>query len=365
MCAEASASAAQAASEMVRLGIIGLGKWGQVLARAAQHSSRFSISKGFSRSAATRAAFESDYGIVCPDDLQIILADPEIEGVILSLPNELHLPYALMCADAGKHIYIEKPITNNLADAWSLKAACELSGIRVFIGHCAKLLAGVQRIKQSIDAGDLGDICLIEGRFSNDRAMKLTPDDWRWHQEKAPGGPLSQIAIHQFDVLRYLGGPVRSVNAISTRKSPAQPEVEDQWVIGLRFENGALGNVNSSWTSPGVFEVRVTGTKGLMHYTIDQTLWGTAHRLHEGATLYWQKTGQSPQASTPIPLEASDMFTRELDLFIDLIQGTPQPDFDAHYGIEILGMVEAARHSDRTGGSRIDLHSLLSGRTSN
>ena len=60
---------------MVRLGIIGLGKWGQVLARAAQQSSRFCISKGFSRSAATRAAFESDYGIVCPDEVQTILAD--------------------------------------------------------------------------------------------------------------------------------------------------------------------------------------------------------------------------------------------------------------------------------------------------
>jgi len=350
---------------MVRLGIIGLGKWGQVLARAAQQSSRFCISKGFSRSAATRAAFESDYGIVCPDEVQTILADPEIQGVILSLPNELHLPYAVMCAEAGKHIYIEKPITNDLTDARSLNAVCERHGVRVFIGHCAKLLAGVQRIKLSMDAGDLGDICLIEGRFSNDRAMKLTPTDWRWHQDKAPGGPLSQIAIHQFDVLRYLGGPVRSVNAISARRSPVQPEVEDQWVIGLRFHNGALGNVNSSWTSPGVFEVRVTGTEGLMHYTIDQTLWGTAHRLHEGATLYWQKAGQSPQSSMPIPLEATDMFALELDLFVDLIQGTPQPDFDARYGIGILGMVEAARHSDRMGGVSIDLGSLVSGSVPN
>jgi hypothetical protein len=99
-----------------------------------------------------------------------------------------------------------------------------------------------------------------------------------------------------------------------------------------------------------------------MHYTIDQTLWGTAHRLHEGATLYWQKAGQSPQSSMPIPLEVTDMFALELDLFVDLIQGTPQPDFDARYGIGILGMVEAARHSDRMGGVSIDLDSLVSGK---
>jgi predicted dehydrogenase len=340
--------------------MIGLGKWGKVLAQAAKKSTRFKIMYGFSRSAVTRAEFSAAHSIACPDDLQIMLQDPDIQGIILSLPNELHLPYALICAEAGKHIYIEKPITNELADARTLKVACEQRGVKVFIGHCAKLLSGVQRMKQAIDAGELGDICMIEGRFSNERALKLTPADWRWYQAKAPGGPLSQIAIHQFDVLRYLGGSVQSVNAISARKSPAKAEVEDQWVIGLRFDNGALGSINSSWTSAGVFEVRVVGTSGLMHYTIDQTLWGSAHRLHEGATLYWQKTGQSPQQATPLVVDASDMFATELERFIDLIQGTPQPNFNAQYGMEILAMVEAARLSDRQGGLGIKINDFMS-----
>lgn len=344
---------------MIRLGMIGLGKWGNVLAQAAQKSSRFQICYGFSRSAATRSEFSAVHNIACPDDLQMMLQDPGIEGVILSLPNELHLPYALMCAEAGKHIYIEKPITNELADAKTLKEACEQRGVRVFIGHCAKLLSGVQRMKQAIEAGELGDICMIEGRFSNERALKLTPADWRWFQAKAPGGPLSQIAIHQFDVLRYLGGSVQSVNAISARKSPAQAEVEDQWVIGLRFDNGALGSINSSWTSAGVFEVRVVGTEGLMHYTIDQTLWGAAQRLHEGASLYWQKTGQSAQQATPLAVNATNMFAMELELFVDLIEGTPQPNFDAQYGMEILTMVEAARLSDRQGGLSVKLNDFM------
>lgn len=355
----ASALVALVGSNVIRLGIIGLGKWGQVLARAAQKSSRFRISHGYSRSASTRASFSAAFDIECPDDVQVMLQDPGIEGIILSLPNELHLPYALMCAKAGKHIYIEKPITNELADAQTIKEVCEQHGLGVFVGHCAKLLSGVQLIKQAIDAGDLGDVCMIEGRFSNERALNLTPADWRWHQAKAPGGPLSQIAIHQFDVLRYLGGKVKSVNAISARKSPACPEVEDQWVIGLRFESGALGSINSSWTAPGVFEVRVMGTKGLIHYAVDQTLWGSAHRLHEGATLYWQKTGQSSQQAMSLAVNETDMFAMELDLFVDLIQGKPQPNFDAQYGMEILGMVESARMSDKQGGLSVNLFDFM------
>jgi predicted dehydrogenase len=340
---------------MVKLGIIGLGKWGQVLTSAAQKASDYSIVSGYSRSASTRDHFSQRFGIQCSDTAEAMLEDASIQGVILCVPNELHLPYAVMCAQAGKHIYIEKPITNQLADAHTLRAACEQHGVRVFIGHCAKLLSGVQRMKVAIEQGDLGEVCLIEGRFSNERALSLVPTDWRWHQDKAPGGPLSQIAIHQFDVLRYLGGAVTSVHAIAARKSPAQAQVEDQWVIGLKFVNGALGSINSSWTSPGVFEVRVVGTKGLMHYVIDQTMWGTAHRLHEGASLVWQKMGESPSKATSLNVDASDMFALELGLFVQLIQGTDQPNFDAVYGTEILAMVEAARLSDRWGGIGVSL----------
>ncbi len=344
---------------MVRLGIIGLGKWAGVLAKAAARSSSLCITHGYSRSAATRQAFAAAHGVECPETLEHWLADPAIEGVILTVPNELHLSYALQCARAGKHVYIEKPIAGQLGEARALRAACDAAGVRVFVGHCAKLLGGVQQMRQAIDAGELGELCLVEGRFSNERALALTPADWRWYQDKAPGGPLSQIAIHQFDVLRHLGGAVDTVSAISSRKSPAGAEVEDQWVVSLGFSNGALGCITSSWTSPGVFEVRVVGTRALMHYRIDQTRWATAERLHEGASLTLQRHGQSPGAAQEIPVQPGDMFQDELELFAGLVRGTPQPDFDAGYGIDILGLVEAARQSDRSDGRRVHLRSLL------
>ena len=344
---------------MVTLGIIGLGKWAGVLARAASRSSQLRISRGWSRAAATRQAFEAAHGIECPQTLEQLLDDPAIQGVILTVPNELHLPYALQCARAGKHVYIEKPITGRLDEAMALRAACEAAGVRVFVGHCAKLLAGVRQMRRAIDAGELGALCLVEGRFSNERALALTPQDWRWYQDKAPGGPLSQIAIHQFDVLRHLGGEVDTVSAISSRRSPVGAEVEDQWVVSLGFASGALGCVTTSWTSPGVFEVRVVGTRALMHYRIDQTRWGTAERLHEGASLVLQQHGQSPAAARDIPVPQGDMFQEELELFAALVRGMPQPDFDADYGIGILGLVEAARHSDRHDGTRVRLKPFL------
>ena len=344
---------------MVELGIIGLGKWASVLATAAARSSQLRIVKGFGRSARSRDAFAAAHGIACTDSAEDMLGDPAIKGVILTVPNELHLDYALQCARAGKHVYIEKPITNGLAEARALERACAEAGVRVFIGHCAKLLNGVQQMRQAMAAGELGEICLIEGHFFNERALALTPEDWRWYQAKAPGGPLSQIAIHQLDVLRYLGGPVASIGASSARRSPAGAEVEDQWVLNLQFDSGALGSVLSSWTAPGLFDVRVTGTRATMHYEIDQTRWARAHELHQGASLTLRRNGQSPRDALAMAVEASDMFQEELERFAQGVRGTPQPDFDAGYGIEILGLVEAARRSDAAQGLRVNMRDFL------
>ncbi len=339
---------------MVNLGIIGLGKWAGVLARAASKSEQIKILQGFSRSKITQEQFCAEHGVLGVHNATEILENPSIQGVILTVPNELHFAYAEMCAKAGKHVYIEKPIANTLKDAKLLKQVCEQHGVRVFIGHCAKLLAGVQRIKQAIDADELGDICIIEGTFTNERALSLTPKDWRWYSDKAPGGPLSQIAIHQFDVLRFLGGKIDTVSAVSSKRSPVGAEVEDQWLVNVQFESGALGNIISSWTAAGLFEVRVIGTKAIMLYQIDQTKWGMANRLHEGATLAFQRVGESATSAIRLPVLESDMFLDELELFSAMVCGAEQDDFSAAYGLEILGLVESARLSDQQSGQRIN-----------
>ena len=115
----------------------------------------------------------------------------------------------------------------------------------------------------------------MEANFSNERALELTPKAWRWYKDRAPGGPLSQLAIHQFDVLHYLGGEIVEASSIASKLSPVGAEVDDQSMTVLRFADGKIGYVGSSWTSPGVFCVRVFGSKGLMHYEIDFGTWDT------------------------------------------------------------------------------------------
>ena len=157
----------------IKVGIVGLGRWATVLTRAAAKSDKIRIVSGFSRSAEKRNKFAQEMGVPAAPDLQTLLADPAIKGVILTVPNEQHLPLAGQVARAGKHVYTEKPIANTLEDGLRIAALEAKYGVSVTVGHSARLMAGIRIIREKIDAGELGRVAFMEANFSNERALEL------------------------------------------------------------------------------------------------------------------------------------------------------------------------------------------------
>ena len=336
----------------VKVGIIGLGRWAKVLTRAARPSGKLEIVAGFSRSEEKRRAFEAELGIAAVPDLDTLLGNPEIKGVILTVPNEQHLPVAEAVAAAGKHVYTEKPIANTLESGLKIEALVERYGVQIMVGHSARLLKGTRMIKDMIDRGELGKLAFIEANFSNERALELTPDTWRWYRDKAPGGPLSQLAIHQFDSVHYLGGEIAEVSSIASKLSPVGAEVDDQSMTMLRFADGKLAYVGSCWTSPGIYSLRVFGQKGLMHYEVDFSSWDTPDKLHETSTLYIQrgKDGYGKREELEIP--PGNMFLDELEMFAEMCATGRPSELSAYNGNVALAVVYAALRSvDRNGAS--------------
>ena len=339
-------------TDAVKVGIIGLGRWAKVLTRASQKSDKLRIVSGFSRSEEKRAAFQQELGVPAARDLRTMLADPEIKGVILTVPNEQHLPVAVEVARAGKHVYTEKPIASTLEEGLEIEALEHRHGVTVTVGHSARLMAGIRTMREAIDSGELGRVAFMEANFSNERALELTPSTWRWYRAKAPGGPLSQLAIHQFDVLHYLGGEVVEASAMASKLSPVGAEVDDQSMTLLRFADGKIGYVGACWTSPGIFAVRVFGSKGLMHYEIDFGTWDTPDKLHLTSTLYIQrgKDGYGKREELKVP--ESDMFRAELELFAESCVTGRQNLLNARNGNVAVAIVYAALRSiDRHGQS--------------
>jgi len=335
----------------IDVGIVGLGRWARVLTRAAQKSDKLRIVGAFSRSEEKRQAFARDMGVPAVADMNALLADPAIKGVILTVPNEQHYALALQVARAKKHVYTEKPIAHNLEDGLKLAALEKEHGITVTVGHSARLMGGIRLIKEMIDRGELGRVAFLEANFSNERALELTPSTWRWYRDRAPGGPLSQLAIHQFDLLHMLGGEVAEVSSMASKLSPVGAEVDDQSMTLLKFADGKVGYVGSCWTSPGVFAVRVFGSKGLAHYEIDFGTWDTPKEIHKSATLYVQRGKDGYGKRQQIEIPESDMFRAELEMFAESCASGRQNELTAYNGNVAVAIVAAALRS-------VDKHGL-------
>jgi predicted dehydrogenase len=347
----------------VKVGIVGLGRWARTLTRAVQQSDKLKIVAAYGVLPEERKSYDAElgarYGIRVTPDLPTLLADPEVEGAILTVPNEEHWPVAQEVARAGKHVYTEKPIANTVAEALRIVDLQKLHGVTVTVGHSARLMAGIRQIKEAIEAGELGRVTFMETNFSNFRGLSFTPQMWRWHKDKAPAGVLTLLGIHQIDVLHYLGGEMLEVTSMSSKLSPTGMETDDQSMTLIRFADGKIGYVGACWTSPGIFAVRVFGQKGLMHYEIDFDTWDTPAKLHETATLYIQRGKDGYANREAIPIRESDMFRQELDMFADTVRTGIPSELTAENANVSLAVVYAAVRSLESGGRYVKVADIL------
>jgi len=346
-------------AEPIKLGIVGLGRWAKVLTRAVAKSDKLKIIAGYSRTEDKRRAFQEEFGVAGVPDMKTLLSDPDIRGVVITVPNEQHLPVATEIARAGKHVYTEKPIAATLEDGLEIEALEKTYGVTITVGHSARLLGSIRRIRQAIDAGELGRVAFLEANFSNERALELTPNTWRWYKAKAPGGPLSQLAIHQFDILHYLGGEIVEASSMASKLSPVGAEVDDQSMTTLRFADGKLGYVGSCWTSPGVFSVRVFGAKGLMHSETDFSSWDTPSKLHLSSQLYIQRGKDGYGRREDLKVPESDMFVAELEMFAESCRSGTANELTARNGNVAVALVNAALRSVDNSGQYVRIGDII------
>ena len=347
------------ADSIVKLGIVGLGRWARVLTNASKQSNKLKIIAGHSRSEEKRNSFSEEFNVKTYEKIEEMLGNPSLEGVIITVPNEQHYPVALKIAAAGKHVYTEKPISNTLTDGLRMERLQQKHGIVMVVGHSARLLKGVKIIKNFIDSGEIGRLCFVESNFSNERALTLTPDTWRWYRDRAPGGPLSQLAIHQFNILHYLGGEIDTVSSIASKLSPVGAEVDDQSMTTIKFKNGALGYVGSCWTSPGIFAVRAFCQNGLIHHELDFSSWDKPEDLHKSSSLYIQKGIDGFGLKENLVIPPGNMFLDELEIFAAACRSKRLNELTAYDGNVAVAMVMAALKSINEDGKLVSVDATL------
>src|SRR5215470_13380245 len=252
----------------LRVAVVGIGWWSDVLADAALRSDAIGIAACYTRSDDKRAAFAAKYGCRAAVSYEEILNDPDIKAVINTTPNSAHLATTRMAAEAGKHVFLDKPIANTAAEGVKIARACEAAGVVLALGYQRRRESHFRWIKAEVDAGRFGKLVQAECNISRDRLGKIDLSSWRYQAAGMPGGVMLQIGIHYTDVLEYLMGPVKAVSGrfVQLVLPGDNPDVAS---LILEHESGAQSTLNASYASAGeYYQMNIYGKEASAFYDL-------------------------------------------------------------------------------------------------
>src|SRR6187397_2943821 len=235
-------------TEPLRVACIGMGWWSDVLADAMKRSDKLKIVACYTRSEDKRAAFAKKYGCRPVATYEAVLADPEVEAIVNTTPNDVHLPTTKQAAEAGKHVFLDKPIANNVTEGRAITEVCRKAGVVLGMGYQRRRESHFRWVRQQIDEGHFGKLVNAEANISRDRLGQIDLSSWRYQAAGMPGGVMLQIGIHYTDVLEYLLGPIVAVRGqFAQLVLPGDnPDVASML---LEHENGAMSTLNASYAS--------------------------------------------------------------------------------------------------------------------
>ena len=198
-------------------------------------------------------------------DWHDVMADPDIDAVVVVTPTGMHRDVVMAAAEAGKHVFCEKPMASSEAECDEMIAACVQAGVKLQIGFMRRFDESLQHAKEAIDAGEIGDVVLVKSLTHG----PSHPKEWMYDVRKSYG-PIGEVSSHDMDVLRWFtGSEVASVYTIggnyrSPEVAAEWPEWYDTFAMTLTFENGKLGMVDGAQYVQYGYDSRleVLGTKG-------------------------------------------------------------------------------------------------------
>lgn len=200
-------------------------------------------------------------------DLERVLARGDVDAVVVNATTNRHRDVLLAAVGHGKHIFTEKALTINLAEAEEVTAAVQASDIQFMISLPARTYAETLMARRALDAGWLGQITMMRARIAHSAALDRWFRDgslWFGDAELAGGGSLFDLGCHTVDVMRWFLGEPASVVAKVQNLSQAYA-IDDQAVAVVEFRNGALGILDVSWVHrAGPNPVEIFGTEGFM-----------------------------------------------------------------------------------------------------
>jgi predicted dehydrogenase len=248
---------------VIRAAQIGLGWWGQTLVESVQGTSdqiQYVAAASRSPSEAHRQ-FAQTHGLTLHPTYDAVLADPQVDAVVLATPHSLHSPQVIAAAQAKKHVFCEKPFALTKADAAAAVAATQQAGVTLGLGYNRRFHPEMTKLREQIRSGALGTILHVEATMTFPNGLFLKPEAWRADKHETPCGALTPMGVHAIDGMIDLCGPIAQVYCQSFRRVVAV-DSDDTTSMLFRMQDGMSGYLGTlTATGPG-FSFQVFGSTG-------------------------------------------------------------------------------------------------------
>lgn len=316
--------------EPVRVACLGMGWWSDVLADAIGRTSSLEIVSCYTRSEEKRGAFAKKYGCQAAESYDDLLTDDSVQAVINTTPNSVHRETVGQAAEAGKHVFLDKPIANTVVDGLAITKACADGGVILSVGYQRRRESHFRWIREQIEGGRFGKLVQADANISRDRLGKIDLNSWRYQSTGMPGGVMLQIGIHYTDVLEMLLGPVKRVTAMSARLilPGDNPDVAN---LILEHKNGAISNLTASYASASeYYMMNIYGKEASAYYDLFQGL---------------RYLDRSCGKSEPVACQKNDTIVEELEEFAACIRDNTTPEIGGQRATESLAVIRAGAKS--------------------
>lgn len=255
----------------IRWGIVGCGNVTEVKSgpafQLAENSSLQAVMRrngGKARDYAERHGVPNWY-----DKAEDLIHDNEVDAVYIATPPSSHKQYTIMAAEAGKPVYVEKPMAGSTDECAEMIKACENNGVPLFVAYYRRSLPRFRKVKELLDQGSIGEVRFAAIQQNQKIAQKDENGEWPWRvvPEKSGAGLFYDVGSHTLDLFDYLLGPLSDVKGFAVNlvdSYPAEDTVSGTW----KFESGAVGIGVWNFSSYSKEDDnRIVGTKGEIRFS--------------------------------------------------------------------------------------------------
>jgi UDP-N-acetyl-2-amino-2-deoxyglucuronate dehydrogenase len=357
----------------VRFGIVGCGVIHGVHADALTQIEGAELAAFYDVSSERMCAAAERYGALPSPTLETLL--DEVDAVSICVPSGLHAHIGVQAARAGKHVVCEKPIDVSLDAARSLVRACEEAGVKLAVISQHRFAKDVRRLRRAVQSGELGPLVAADvyNKWFRTQAY-YDSGDWRGTWDLDGGGCLMNQGVHYIDLVQWLAGGVRAVQAMTRTLAHERIQVEDVANVLVEYECGAVGVIQGSTSYyPGLAErIEVHGKWGTAILEADRLKVWKVDEKAAGDGLYGQGVHSQP-APNVATVEASEGGTgatdpsaiwaeqhrRQLEDFTRAILQDEEPFVTGRDALKTLEIILAIYESARDGGRRVEVGDLV------